>query len=90
MLKCSAVLIGANLNNVALITDGRYSGGMSRLDSEFRGETTDIPSASHGFIVGHVVPEAQVGGPIALVKGKHPIFQKSCFLELCPSRPRLC
>ncbi|MFM9197206.1 MAG: dihydroxy-acid dehydratase, partial [Planctomycetia bacterium] len=35
---------------VALITDGRFSGG------------------SHGFIVGHVVPEAQEGGPIALVR----------------------
>ncbi|KAL8744804.1 MAG: hypothetical protein Q9190_002999 [Brigantiaea leucoxantha] len=49
-LKASAVLMGAKLTNVALITDGRYSG------------------ASHGFIVGHVVPEAAVGGPIALVK----------------------
>jgi dihydroxy-acid dehydratase len=35
---------------VALITDGRFSGG------------------SHGFIVGHITPEAQVGGPIALVQ----------------------
>jgi dihydroxy-acid dehydratase len=49
-LKASAALMGAKLNNVALITDGRYSG------------------ASHGFIVGHIVPEAAVGGPIALVK----------------------
>jgi dihydroxy-acid dehydratase len=49
-LKASAALMGAGLNNVALITDGRYSG------------------ASHGFIVGHIVPEAAVGGPIALVK----------------------
>lgn len=49
-LKASAALIGAKLSNVALVTDGRYSG------------------ASHGFIVGHVVPEAAVGGPIALVK----------------------
>jgi dihydroxy-acid dehydratase len=49
-LKSSAALMGANLTNVALITDGRYSG------------------ASHGFIVGHIVPEAAVGGPIALVK----------------------
>ena len=38
------------LDDVALITDGRFSGG------------------SHGFIVGHVVPEAQEGGPIALVR----------------------
>lgn len=48
-LKASAALMGAKLTNVALITDGRYSG------------------ASHGFIVGHVCPEAAVGGPIALV-----------------------
>ena len=49
-LKASAAIMGAGLKNVALVTDGRYSG------------------ASHGFIVGHVVPEAAVGGPIALVK----------------------
>jgi len=49
-LKTSAVIMGANLRNVALITDGRYSG------------------ASHGFIVGHIVPEAQVGGPIAVLQ----------------------
>ncbi|KAI9861455.1 MAG: hypothetical protein M1813_005352 [Trichoglossum hirsutum] len=49
-LKASAALMGANLRNVALVTDGRYSG------------------ASHGFIVGHVVPEAQAGGPIAVVQ----------------------
>jgi dihydroxy-acid dehydratase len=39
-LKASAAIMGAGLTNVALVTDGRYSG------------------ASHGFIVGHVVPEA--------------------------------
>ena len=49
-LKASAALMGAKLTNVALVTDGRYSG------------------ASHGFIVGHVVPEAAVGGPIAVVQ----------------------
>lgn len=49
-LKASATLMGAKLTNVALVTDGRYSG------------------ASHGFIVGHVVPEAAVGGPIAAVQ----------------------
>ena len=49
-LKASAAIMGAGLTNVALITDGRYSG------------------ASHGFIVGHICPEAAVGGPIALVK----------------------
>ena len=49
-LKASAAIMGANLKNVALITDGRYSGG------------------SHGFIIGHIVPEAFVGGPIAVVQ----------------------
>ncbi|KAI0594872.1 dihydroxy-acid/6-phosphogluconate dehydratase [Biscogniauxia sp. FL1348] len=49
-LKASAAIIGAGLKNIALVTDGRYSG------------------ASHGFIVGHVTPEAIVGGPIALVQ----------------------
>jgi dihydroxy-acid dehydratase len=49
-LRASAAIMGAGLSNVALVTDGRYSG------------------ASHGFIVGHVVPEAAVGGPIALVE----------------------
>ncbi len=51
MLTPTSALMGAGMgNDVALITDGRFSGG------------------SHGFIVGHVVPEAQEGGPIALVK----------------------
>ncbi|TPX18399.1 uncharacterized protein E0L32_011699 [Thyridium curvatum] len=49
-LRASAAIMGAGLSNVALVTDGRYSG------------------ASHGFIVGHVVPEAVNGGPIALVQ----------------------
>lgn len=49
-LRASAAIMGAGLTNIALVTDGRYSG------------------ASHGFIVGHVVPEAAVGGPIAVVK----------------------
>ncbi|KAG5981431.1 hypothetical protein E4U54_006642 [Claviceps lovelessii] len=49
-LQASAAIMGAGLTNVALVTDGRYSG------------------ASHGFIVGHVVPEAAAGGPIALVR----------------------
>jgi len=49
-LKASAAIMGAKLTNVALITDGRYSG------------------ASHGFIVGHMCPEAAVGGPIAVVR----------------------
>lgn len=51
MLKPTSALMGAGLGqDVALITDGRFSGG------------------SHGFIVGHVTPEAQEGGPIALVQ----------------------
>ncbi|KAJ1337189.1 dihydroxy-acid dehydratase [Microdochium nivale] len=49
-LRASAAIMGAGLTNIALVTDGRYSG------------------ASHGFIVGHVTPEAAVGGPIALVR----------------------
>jgi len=51
MLNPTSVVMGAGLGqHVALITDGRFSGG------------------SHGFCVGHVAPEAQVGGPIALVR----------------------
>jgi dihydroxy-acid dehydratase len=51
MLKVSSAIMGAGLGNeVALITDGRFSGG------------------THGFMVGHITPEAQVGGPIALVE----------------------
>lgn len=51
MLTPTSALIGAGLGkDVALLTDGRFSGG------------------SHGFIVGHIVPEAQEGGPIALVQ----------------------
>jgi dihydroxy-acid dehydratase len=51
MLTPTSAIMGAGLgSDVALITDGRFSGG------------------SHGFIVGHVTPEAQVGGPIALVQ----------------------
>ena len=51
MLTPTSAIMGAGLgSDVALITDGRFSGG------------------SHGFIVGHVTPEAQEGGPIALVK----------------------
>ena len=51
MLTPTSILMGAGLGqHVALITDGRFSGG------------------SHGFIIGHVVPEAQEGGPIALVR----------------------
>ncbi len=51
MLTPTSAIVGAGLGkDVALITDGRFSGG------------------SHGFIVGHITPEAQEGGPIALVR----------------------
>ncbi|KAK0735417.1 dihydroxy-acid/6-phosphogluconate dehydratase [Apiosordaria backusii] len=51
MLKPSSAIMGAGLGkDVALITDGRFSGG------------------SHGFLIGHIVPEAMEGGPIALVQ----------------------
>ena len=50
MLTPTSAIMGAGLGqDVALITDGRFSGG------------------SHGFIIGHVVPEAQEGGPLALI-----------------------
>jgi dihydroxy-acid dehydratase len=51
MLSITSAIMGAGLGKeVALITDGRFSGG------------------SHGFVIGHVTPEAQVGGPIALIE----------------------
>jgi dihydroxy-acid dehydratase len=51
MLKPSSAIMGAGLGkDVALLTDGRFSGG------------------SHGFLIGHIVPEAQEGGPIGLVR----------------------
>ncbi len=51
MLTPTSAIMGAGLGaDVALMTDGRFSGG------------------SHGFIVGHITPEAQVGGPLALVQ----------------------
>jgi dihydroxy-acid dehydratase len=51
MLSITAIVIGKGLGgDIALITDGRFSGG------------------THGFVVGHISPEAQVGGPIALLK----------------------
>jgi dihydroxy-acid dehydratase len=51
MLTPTSAIVGAGLGGeVALITDGRFSGG------------------SHGFIIGHVTPEAQEGGPLALVE----------------------
>lgn len=51
MLKPTSAIMGAGLGNtVALITDGRFSGG------------------THGFVVGHITPEAEVGGNIALIQ----------------------
>jgi dihydroxy-acid dehydratase len=51
MLSPTGAIMGKGLGaDVALITDGRFSGG------------------SHGFVVGHVTPEAAVGGPIALIE----------------------
>ena len=51
MLTPTSAIMGRGLGqDVALITDGRFSGG------------------SHGFVVGHLTPEAQEGGPIALVE----------------------
>jgi len=51
MLKPTSAIMGAGLgNSVALITDGRFSGG------------------THGFVVGHITPEAEVGGNIALIE----------------------
>lgn len=51
MLQITAAIMGAGLgDSVALMTDGRFSGG------------------THGFVIGHVTPEAQVGGPIGLIE----------------------
>ena len=51
MLSPTSAVMGKGLGkDVALITDGRFSGG------------------SHGFVVGHITPEAALGGPLALVK----------------------
>merc|ERR1719482_2046646 len=51
MLTPTSAVMGAGLGDkVAMLTDGRFSGG------------------SHGFIIGHICPEAQAGGPIALIR----------------------
>jgi len=56
MLTPTSAIMGAGLGkDVALLTDGRFSGG------------------SHGFIIGHITPEAAEGGPIALVRDGDPI-----------------
>ncbi len=56
MLAPTSAVVGKGLGaDVALITDGRFSGG------------------SHGFVVGHITPEAAVGGPLAIVRNGDPI-----------------
>ena len=56
MLSPTSAVMGAGLGkDVALITDGRFSGG------------------THGFVVGHITPEAFDGGPLAIVKNGDPI-----------------
>ena len=56
MLSPTSAIVGKGLgSSVALVTDGRFSGG------------------THGLVVGHVAPEAQVGGPLALVRDGDPI-----------------
>ena len=67
MLTPTSAIMGAGLgNDIAMITDGRFSGG------------------SHGFIIGHITPEAQDGGPIALVcDGDHIVIDAStCALRV--------
>lgn len=61
MLKATSLIMGAGLGDkVALITDGRFSGG------------------THGFVVGHITPEAQEGGNIALTKnGDHIVIDST-------------
>ena len=65
MLTPTSVLMGAGLGkDVALLTDGRFSGG------------------SHGFLVGHITPEAQEGGPMALLRDGDPIVIDSAKSQL--------
>jgi dihydroxy-acid dehydratase len=74
MLGPTAAIMGAGLgNDVALITDGRFSGG------------------THGFVVGHITPEASSGGPLALVQNgdKITIDAKSRQLNLGISKAEL-
>ena len=57
MLSPTCAVMGKGLGkDVALITDGRFSGG------------------THGFVVGHVTPEAALGGPLAMVRNGDPII----------------
>jgi dihydroxy-acid dehydratase len=74
MLTPTSAIMGAGLGpDVALLTDGRFSGG------------------SHGFIIGHITPEAQDGGPIALVRDgdRISIDATACELRLEVNDPEL-
>jgi dihydroxy-acid dehydratase len=71
MLSPTSAIVGRGLGHqVALITDGRFSGG------------------SHGFVVGHIAPEAAVGGPLALVRNGDRItidaVRRAVTLEVAP------
>ena len=68
MLSVTAALVGEGLGgDVALLTDGRFSGG------------------THGLMIGHVAPEAALGGPIAIVRGgRHDRHRRRC----APPGPR--
>ena len=70
MLSPTSAIMGKGLgNSVALITDGRFSGG------------------SHGFVVGHITPEAFNGGPLAIVKNGDPITIDAVKNELTLALP---
>jgi dihydroxy-acid dehydratase len=74
MLTPTSAIMGAGLGqDVALLTDGRFSGG------------------SHGFIIGHITPEAQVGGPIGLVRDGDQITidAANCTIEVAVSDDEL-
>merc|ERR1711972_674306 len=65
MLTCTSAIMGAGLGkDVALMTDGRFSGG------------------SHGFVIGHVCPEAYVGGAIAFLQNGDVISADADTLQL--------
>ncbi len=71
MLSPTSAVMGRGLGkDVALITDGRFSGG------------------SHGFVVGHITPEAFVGGPLAIVKTGDPIVIDAKKRVLTLDRPK--
>merc|ERR1712113_1283 len=70
MLTPTSAIMGAGLGeHVALMTDGRFSGG------------------SHGFVIGHVTPEAYVGGPIGLLRNGDTIVANADTLQLTVELP---